>query len=328
MNTVRKPMLLVLLCCSAAGCENERSSPRPETPTLSHDEVPSEKEEAVKAVEAPDAVTHDENQLAGIHRLFKISDRIYSGSQPEGEAAFASLKKLGIQTVVSVDGTIPQTELAHAHGLRYVHIPIGYDGVPRSACDSLTRVMRELQGPVYIHCHHGRHRGPAAAAVAWVASGDATNQQAVAILEQAGTSRNYSGLWRDVENFRPAPAEATLPELVETAEVSSLVRSMVEIDLRFDRIKASRQRDWKSLPGRPAGEIGEEAVLIQEAFTETNRHLSHEFDASFAALLKESATAAGDLVAALQADAFDKADQAFQRIEKACMQCHRTYRDR
>ena len=34
----------------------------------------------------------------GLHNSFRIGDRLYSGSEPEGDAGFASLKSLGIRT--------------------------------------------------------------------------------------------------------------------------------------------------------------------------------------------------------------------------------------
>ena len=100
-----------------------------------------------------------------------MTERLYSGSEPHGEEGIASLKELGVKTIVSVDGAKPAVETARKYGMRYVHIPIGYDGVPEEAGQSLARLMREAETPIYVHCHHGKHRGPAAVAVACVAGG-------------------------------------------------------------------------------------------------------------------------------------------------------------
>ena len=48
----------------------------------------------------------------------------------------------------------------------WIHIPIGYDGIPLESEAAIVRAMKETEGPVYFHCHHGLHRGPAAAAIA------------------------------------------------------------------------------------------------------------------------------------------------------------------
>ena len=55
------------------------------------------------------------------------------GAEPHEDVAFAELAELGVRTVVSVDGAKPQADAARHHGLRYVHIPIGYDGVSEEA---------------------------------------------------------------------------------------------------------------------------------------------------------------------------------------------------
>ena len=161
-----------------------------------------EKARKPKPTQTHDASTDDH---AGLRNVMRVSDRIYSGSEPHGEDGFASLERMGIKTVVSVDGARPNVEEARKHGLRYVHIPIGYDGIPEQAGAALARLVKEVDGPVYVHCHHGRHRGPAAA-VACIASGATQGKEALGILEKAGTSKDYMGLWRDVEKYKPPTA--------------------------------------------------------------------------------------------------------------------------
>jgi len=93
-----------------------------------------------------------------------VHAKVISGGQPDGEAAFQELHRLGVKTVISVDGAAPDLELAKKYGLRYVHLPHGYDGIPEPRVQELAKAVRDLEGPIYIHCHHGKHRSPAAAA--------------------------------------------------------------------------------------------------------------------------------------------------------------------
>src|SRR5262249_15241787 len=153
---------------------------------------------------------------------------------------FASLAKMGIRTVISVDGARPAVDAAHAHGLRYIHIPIGYDGVPTRAAAALARAVREAEGPIYIHCHHGKHRGPAAAAVACIAARNVSGIDALQILELAGTGKEYPGLWRDVVACTAPSADEKPPELVEVAEVDSLAAAMAGVDRHWDNVKLCR----------------------------------------------------------------------------------------
>ena len=209
-----------------------------------------------------------------LHNLLAVFPRIYSGGEPDGDAAFEALRKLGVKTIVSVDGARPDVARARKYGLRYVHIPIGYDGLPAKAAAALTRVVREAKAPIYVHCHHGKHRGPAAAAVACIASGDTDGARALKILEQAGTGKEYRGLWRDVAAFRPLPPQAKLPALEEAADVETLTAAMAEIDRAFDELKRSRRAGWGVPAEHPDLVPAAQATLLREQFHESARLLA------------------------------------------------------
>src|SRR5262249_8715591 len=135
-------------------------------------------------------------ERAGLHNVYRLSDSIYSGSSPEGDVGFASLRKLGIKTVISVDGARPDIERARKCELRYVHIPVGYNGIPRPTSLQIAKAVREAEGPFYIHCHHGKHRGPTAAAVALLCADDKCGiEDALAVLKSADTDPRYKGLF-------------------------------------------------------------------------------------------------------------------------------------
>src|SRR3712207_3553770 len=65
----------------------------------------------------------------GLHNFLPVSSQVYCGGEPEGEEGFQTLARLGVTMIVSVDGARPKVALARKYGLRYVHIPIGYDGI-------------------------------------------------------------------------------------------------------------------------------------------------------------------------------------------------------
>ena len=273
-------------------------------------------------------LTHTETEAAVVvENLLRLSDRIYSGGQPEGEQAFAGLARLGIKTIVSVDGARPDVATAQKYGLRYVHIPLGYDGIPEKSSAALARVVRDCDGQIFFHCHHGQHRGPAAAAVACIAAGSADNESARHILERAGTSKDYAGLWRDVAAFVPPEPDAELPELLEVAEVKFLTAAMVNIDRSFDHLKLCRTAGWSEPPKHPDIVPLQEALLIKEALHETSRHLGNAYDEQFRNWLPESASRAQSVETALHTAAHDDATRAFQRLEMSCKQCHAKYRN-
>jgi protein tyrosine phosphatase (PTP) superfamily phosphohydrolase (DUF442 family) len=107
------------------------------------------------------AATPNPDNLPGLHNVHRLSDKLISGSSPDGAVGFQSLKQLGVRTIISVDGAKPDVEAAKQAGLRYVHLPIGYGGVSEEQGLRLARAVHDLPGPIYLHCHHGKHRGPA-----------------------------------------------------------------------------------------------------------------------------------------------------------------------
>jgi hypothetical protein len=141
-------------------------------------------------------------EYPGLHNVFRVSEKLYSGAAPEGEEGFASLRALGIGTVITVDGARPDVVTARRFALRYVHLPFGYEGCPTPRALEITRAVRDLPGAVYLHCHHGKHRSPAAAALVHIALDGASNEQAVAFMKRAGTSAGYLGLYQDAASFR------------------------------------------------------------------------------------------------------------------------------
>src|SRR5213595_1189675 len=81
---------------------------------------------------AAPAVADDAEAKKCIHNFFHLSKRIMSGAQPDSDQDFAALAAAGVKVILAVDGSQPDVEGAHRHGMRYVHLPIGYDGIDES----------------------------------------------------------------------------------------------------------------------------------------------------------------------------------------------------
>ena len=111
--------------------------------------------------------------LPGLHNVVAFHDNYFSGSAPDGDEGFATLAAAGVKTIISVDGAEPDVAVAKAHGIRYIHLPIGYNGFDEQRRLQLTRATRDAMdsGPVYIHCHHGKHRSAGAAGAVAVSLG-------------------------------------------------------------------------------------------------------------------------------------------------------------
>lgn len=267
-------------------------------------------------------------KIVGIENGLQLTRRIYSGGEPNSEEAFQALAKLGIKTVVSVDGAEPNLAAARRYGIRYVHVPIGYDAVSLPAQLALTRIAREIEGPIFVHCHHGQHRGPAAAAVLCIADQAITSENASQILEAAKTSKDYTGLWRDVSGYRAPASDVRLPDLVERAEVDSFPAAMAKVDRHFDQLKLLHDAHWKAPQAQPDLVPQQEALLVFEQLRESARHLTVEHDKQFRTWLAESEVLAKQLERQLQTGEVAKANESFSALQKSCKQCHTKHRDR
>lgn len=322
----------VVLLIAAMGCgvhENDHSKDAPSvTSQFDHAEAEPPQSSPARLATAENALKKiDEHAFPHLHNLLQVSDTIYSGGEPEGDASFAELARLGVKTVVSVDGARPHVEAAAKYGLRYVHIPVGYDGVSQEAGEAFAQLARTAETPIYVHCHHGKHRGPAGAAVACIASGERDGKQALEILQLAGTSKDYPGLWRDVENYRTPPPNAPLPELVSVAEVDSMTAAMSKIDRSSDRLKLCAAAEWQAPQDHPDVSPAQEALLLKEGFVEAGRNLSDGYDQTFRDWMDEAAAAAGWLEAALRESNHAAANEDFQAVGLTCKKCHEAYRN-
>lgn len=272
----------------------------------------------------------------------RVHPRVISGGLPEGDQAFAELRSLGVRTVISVDGMTPDIATAKKYGLRYVHLPHGYEGIPAERIAELTAAVQTLPGPIYIHCHHGKHRSPAASAVACVGAGLIEPDDSLAVLKLAGTSPHYTGLYHDVAAMRRiSPAQKTSFAFPESSSVPQLVTRMVDIEHQ----QAALTKALKSPPASTAAAKSTDAtqrenpaavaLLLREQFTELLRDDDNkQRPLPFVQLLQESESAAQRLESFLAQDADlsvvaqrDEARKLLGEVSSRCATCHQTYRD-
>lgn len=269
--------------------------------------------------------------LPGLHHLFRLSERLYSGAVPEGDAGFQSLQWLGVRTILTVDGARPDLALAKRFGMRYVHIHFGYDACPAPTASRIARAVRDLPGPVYLHCHHGRHRGPTAAAFVRIALDGLSNNAAVAEMERAGTGKGYVGLYGGVRAYRPpTPVELdrVAPDFPEVAPTPPETEMMVRIDQRYEGLLRSRDAGWKTPPDHPDLKPAHEALQLREWFTEMGRTPeTRAKPADYRAWQRSSARDAAALETALRARNHARASVFLDRLGATCGACHARYRN-
>ncbi|MEX2214559.1 MAG: hypothetical protein WD768_10550 [Phycisphaeraceae bacterium] len=272
-----------------------------------------------------------------VHNLHQLSGRVYSGSQPEGDVAFKELADLGVKTIITVDGATPDLERAKAHGMRYIHVPIGYDKVPDDKALLLAQAMKQTEGKVFVHCHHGKHRGPAAAAVCVITDEGWSNERATAWLKQVGTGSEYPGLYKSVADFKtPAPAvlsqKVTLPE---KSPIPAMAGAMVIVGERWEHLGASQKVKFIVPPNSPDIDPPHEAMQLAELYREMARTKEAAAKGEdFLARLKQAEDEAANLSAAIKTLKSDPSDASLKLAEdaytlagKSCKSCHVRYRN-
>lgn len=264
---------------------------------------------------------------------FRITDKLLAGAQPEGDEGFAALRDLGIKTIISVDGAAPDVETAKKFGLRYVHLPIEYSGVTPAQGRAIAKAIAELPGPIYLHCHHGKHRSAAAAAVGCVFNGTLPPERAESVLQTLGTGANYKGLWqaaRDARPLDPATFSAIHVTYVPVAKIPDLADAMVKVDQRTDLLKLVQKAGWKTPADHPDLDPAHEGLQLQELLHEIGRtHDATSKPEDFRRHLTAADEAADALRATLSATPIDTAaaDAAMKRVTTSCLDCHKVYRD-
>ncbi|MCA9287040.1 MAG: hypothetical protein KDA05_00560 [Phycisphaerales bacterium] len=271
-----------------------------------------------------------------IENLHRVTTRIWSGAQPHPQD-FRTIHDLGVRTVISVDGAVPDLVDAHQAGLRYIHIPIGYDGITPEAAATLKAALESTDEPVYIHCHHGKHRAAGAAATIAVNLGWLTPAQAIARMRVAGTSDAYPGLYACAGSAEPLDAgtlDSVPADFPEASMPTGIVAGMVEIDQIMEHLKAIEAAGWRTPTDHPDLVPAAEAARLADLFRVIG--MSDEaaaYDAEFAARLTSDGALATTLESTLVGGRAGTGDLAailsdqHARLAASCTDCHAAYRD-
>ena len=259
-------------------------------------------------------------KIGGLQNVVRITDWLWSGAQPEGAEDFQSLADLGVMTIVSVDGAQPDVEGAKLAGLRYVHIPFGYDGIPEVARAQLKLATTECERPIYVHCHPGKHRGPAGAAIIYRCDTNCRAEDAAEIMRVAGTGEQYTGLWRDVREFEPIKAHSSGQPLREHATVPDFTTRMADIDRAWDRFTPGKE-------SVSAASLLEDAVSIEENLKECLRFLDEKADPDLRTRLEAAILDATRLRENTDSAESRELENLQRQLGSDCQGCHKAHRN-
>lgn len=269
--------------------------------------------------------------MPGLHNVFVLSKNIISGSEPHGREGLASVAKLGVKTVISVDGQVPDAEEARALGMRYVHLPIQYKQIAQDEWMALTKTFRECTPPFYVHCFHGQHRGPTAAAVGRRTLDAANAEQAIAEMRHwMGTAQMYEGLYSTILTHAVPSASSTAAftfAFPEAQRPDGIAEHMTHIARAHDALKALNKLGWKADAEHPDLDAGNEA---RKLVAQMDANWAQDAEPLLAGLADEqrtATTAAHALLQSLEKKDLAAASAAFLRVDSSCKACHQQFRN-
>ncbi len=327
MRTAQPPLLLALLLVA---CQGQRALDA--IPVV---ELQGTAYEAAALVSLEDQPAWDHEDLQNV---FFLSSQIISGGEPESEEAFERLAEWGIKTILSVDGKAPLAEVAERFGMRYVHVPIQYKGITEGELLRMTKTFRELPGPFYVHCFHGKHRGPAAAAVGRIVLDHVPREQALAEMRQwMGTSPAYEGLYATIASCSLPSMNASSAyqwDFTPAVGTSGMKEAMVMATRALENLKSLEGNAWAVDPTHPDLVPEQEALRLAEIFRRSLgghdlRARPASFRASFEGIIPAAEELAARVSQARQVDkqGIEQAAALMTRIEGSCNSCHKQWRD-
>jgi protein tyrosine phosphatase (PTP) superfamily phosphohydrolase (DUF442 family) len=147
----------------------------------------------------------------GLPNLYRVSDHLYRGAQPEA-AGFLELRALGIKTIVNLRSAHSDAPLIESSGVpsgafQYVEIPMrAWDVDERELVAFLRMATDPARQPLFVHCEHGADRTGIAVASYRVAVEGWSPADAAA--EMTGGGFGFHAIWsqlaRQVRALDPA----------------------------------------------------------------------------------------------------------------------------
>jgi hypothetical protein len=198
----------------------------------------------------------------------------------------------------------------------------------------LAKAIRDLPKPIYVHCHHGKHRSPAAVAAACRTLGLITPEQALNTLKLAGTNPGFRGLFESVRQSHPTTdsiLDSMKLDFHEISPVPPMAEMMVSIDLAMSELIAAKKKNWPKWD-----KSATDALMLKEHMVELGRiEESQARGKEFQLLLHESVLLSGSLESELRraydgqvtADSGTKSSSLLARVEDNCVRCHEQFRN-
>lgn len=97
--------------------------------------------------------------LPGLSNVGRVAPGVLRGAQP-GKEGYATLKAMGIKTVIDMRTSESEQKQVEAAGMRAIAVPIEMtrNGLKEKVDQVVALMADPANQPVYVHCRHGQDR--------------------------------------------------------------------------------------------------------------------------------------------------------------------------
>ena len=136
--------------------------------------------------------------LPGLTDVGRVAPGIFRGAQPKPEG-YATLKAMGVRTVINLRTRHGERKAVEAAGMRYVEIPMNFwkDVDPEAVRKALSVMTDNANQPVFLHCSRGKDRAGAVVAVYRMEVDGWSEAEAEAEMEAFG----FHEIWSQLKKF-------------------------------------------------------------------------------------------------------------------------------
>lgn len=136
--------------------------------------------------------------LPGLTKVGRVANGIFRGAQPEPEG-YATLKAMGIRTVINLRTRHEEREAVEAAGMRYVRIPMSFwkNVDPAVVRMALSVMIDPANQPVFVHCSRGTDRTGVVVAVYRMEVDGWSEAEAEEEMDAFG----FHGIWFQLKKF-------------------------------------------------------------------------------------------------------------------------------
>lgn len=99
------------------------------------------------------------DNLPGLANVGRVAPGVYRGAEP-GKDGYATLKGMGIKTVIDLRTTENEKQQVEAAGMRAIAVPMSMsrEGLKAKVDRVVALMAAPANQPVFVHCRHGQDR--------------------------------------------------------------------------------------------------------------------------------------------------------------------------